>query len=203
MPQASGWGEGDRINHVPPTKPLPPATASGGWEGYAPGWRVGAQPIQLTATDVTVEPTRLSSFISTRPGDDMPEILARGPADSLFVDVGLGFLVVPTAGTYALTTRLERPAASPAACLVRLGFGPHRVTSNIELGFETDFSRTFPVARFALEPGLYSIGWAFGCWHNHRITAPGRMTVLIQRPGETALTPVRPNEIVHLDISQP
>jgi hypothetical protein len=87
--------------------------------------------------------------------------------------------------------------------LLRLGFGPRRVVSEVELSIANDVSKTFDPAKFDLQPGLYSIGWAFGCWRDREVVGPGRMTVLLSHPGEPHLAPARSDEIVRLKTTPP
>jgi hypothetical protein len=126
----------------------------------------------------------------------MAQILAKGPSASLYVGVGSGFLAVRTAGIYTISARLERPAAPVADCLVRLGFGPRRVLSNLEVAITGDISKTFAGARFDLQPGLYLIGWAFGCWHDGKVIGPGRMTLLVGDSSGQDLHPARSEDLV-------
>ncbi|MGA9868048.1 MAG: hypothetical protein WBQ75_16610 [Acetobacteraceae bacterium] len=165
--------------------------------GYEVGWRVTANPIQVSPTlDVNLQPIPLTAFSVDGPSVDMAQIAAGGPKGSLYVGVGSGFLAVRTAGVYALSVRVERPAAPIANCLVRMGFASRRIVSNLELAVVKDFSKAFDAARFDLQPGLYPIDWAFGCWHDHDVIGPGRMTVLVGHPGEPTLLPARFDDIV-------
>ncbi len=99
--------------------------------------------------------------------------------------------------------RWRTPAGRVADCLVRLGFGPHRIVSNLEVGIADDVSKAFDAARFDLQPGLYLIGWAYGCWHDQEVTGPGRMVLLIGHPGERTLQPARPDDIVRAERIEP
>lgn len=181
-----------------PARPLPSVGANGALIGYETGWRTTALPIAVSPTlDVAVKPTRLtpdhdlygSSF-------DMAQIMAGGPKTSLYVGVGSGFLAIRTAGVYALSVRFERPVGPLADCLMRLGFGPRRIVSNHEVGVAGDTSKVFDTVRFDLQPGLYPIDWAFGCWHAHEVIGPGRMTLLVGHPGEETLMAARSGDIV-------
>ena len=126
----------------------------------------------------------------------MAQIKDHGPKTSLYVGVGEAFLVVKDGGIYALSARLERPAAPVADCLVRLGFGPRRIVSDLGVGISSELSKTFEPVRFSLQPALFAIGWAFGCWHDGEVVGPGRMTLLISRPGERDLQPASAGDIV-------
>jgi hypothetical protein len=194
----------DQPHAVAPTKPLPATGADGALAGYAAGWRVATAPIQVSRTlDVDVKTTRLTGFVLNEPAVDMSEIIAGGPRNALYVGIGSGFLVVKAGGVYALSARLERPAGQAADCLIRLGFGQYRIVSNLEIAVVNDVSKAFDAARFDLKPGLYSIGWAFGCWHDQEVTAPGRLVLLIGHPGEPTPQPARPDEIVRPDPREP
>jgi hypothetical protein len=133
----------------------------------------------------------------------MARLLVEGPKSSPFAGVGSAFLAVKTAGIYTVSGSFEHPAGRAANCLVRLGFGPKRVVSELEMSLVNDISQTFDPIKFDLQPGLYSIGWVFGCWHEQEEVGPGRMTVLIGHPGETGLQPARPGEIVHAKAGGP
>jgi hypothetical protein len=108
------------------------------------------------------------------------------------------FLAIGTAGVYTLSARLERPADKEVDCLVRMGLGPHRIMSNVELSVSQDYVRSFAVGTFDLRPGLYELIWAFGCWHGESVFGPGRLTILIGRPGEPAPRPLRDGEILRM-----
>jgi hypothetical protein len=198
-PQAPDvWSSASGPPHaVEPARPLPPLGTDGIPDGYQGGWRVTSVPIEVgPALDVDVKLTPLNGFLIDEPDVDSSKIVAGGPASTLFVGVGSGFLVAKTAGIYALSVRLERPAGQVANCLVRLGFGSHRITSDLELSLTNQVFKSFDSARFDMQPGLYSIGWAFGCWHDREVTAPGRMVLLIAHPGEPTPRPARYDEIV-------
>lgn len=194
----------DQPPTIEPAKPLPPTGPDGELAGYAAGWRATTQPIEVGATlDVDLKPTPLTAFSLDGPTFDMAQIIAAGPKSSLYVGVGSGILAIRAAGVYALSVRFERPAAQPADCLMRLGFGAHRIVSNLEVAVVGDVSKTFDAARFDLQPGLYTIGWAFGCWHNQEVIGPGRMTLLVGHPGEQTLLPARSGDIVRPEQVRP
>lgn len=146
--------------------------------------------------DVTVSPSPLTGFLLDGPRIEVAQLMAQKPEAPLYVGVGSGLLAVRTAGIYAVTARLERPAGPVAQCLTRLGFGPYRIVSNFGVDMVSDIATTFNVARFDLQPGLYPIEWAFGCWHEGAETALGRLTVLIGHPGEPAPVLARADDIV-------
>lgn len=189
---------------VAPTVPLPQTDAAGGLVGFKPGWRMATQRIDLrSGYDVNVDSTPLTASPLSGAKVEMAQIIAQAPKVPLYAGTAQGFLAVRTAGVYALSARFDRPPAEPADCLIRLAFGPHRVTSNIEISVFNDVSKTYEEARFTLEPGLYSIGWAFTCWHDQTVTAPGSLTILVGHPDEPKPMPARTDEIVHREAASP
>jgi hypothetical protein len=182
---------------VAPARPLPLNTPDGVPLAYEKGWQVTINPIEISPTlDVDLKPNALKAFPLDGTTIELERILENGPRDQRYVGVGSGFLVVRAEGVYAISARLERPSAEPADCLIRLGFGPGRIVSEHAIGLVKDVIRTFQPAHFELKTGIYRIGWAFGCWHEQRAVGPGRMTVLIEHPGEAGLQPARPDDIV-------
>jgi hypothetical protein len=187
----------DQPQIVQPSRSLPPVEADGALAGYEAGWRATTHPIQISATlDADLKPTSLTAFLLDGSSVDMAQIIKGGPAASLYVGVGAGFLAVRTGGVYALSARIERPAGPRADCLIRLVFGSRRIVSNLEVAVVSDLMRAFDVAQFNLQPGLYAIGWAFGCWQDHTVIGPGRMTLLVGHPGDQTLQPARSDDIV-------
>lgn len=183
-------------NAVAPAHPLPASGPGGALVGFAPGWNEAVAPVTINPTDVDVSRERIGRFTGDSPDIDFAQIVRHGPDDRMFVGVGFGFLAVRTAGVYAIAARLDRDGGARANCLLRLGFGPHRINSNIEIGVPASASKTFDAPRFDLQPGLYPIGWAFGCWHGKEIIGTAHMTVLIGHPGENGLQPARDGDIV-------
>jgi len=171
--------------------------------GYELGWRVTTTPIQISSTmDVDVKTTPLTAFSLEGLTVDVAQIFAGGPKVSLYAGLGQGFLAIRTAGVYTLTLRLERSAGPSADCLTRLGFGPHRIVSTLNIGFGNDV-KTFEAPRFDLQPGLYPIGWAFSCWHGHEVVGPGRITLLVGHPGDPTPLPARSADIVRQERIEP
>jgi hypothetical protein len=193
-------GAGDQPKTAQPARPLPPANPDGTLAGYQAGWIVTAHSVQITATmDANIDRSTLNGFnvfSLVGPDIDMARIAAAGPKNTSYIGIGSGFLVVREPGVYAMTASYERPAGPPASCLIRLGFGGGLVVANLELNLVNSSSRSFNVDRFDLQPGLYPILWAFGCWHEHEMSGLGRMHVLIAHPGEPTPLPARPGDIV-------
>jgi hypothetical protein len=188
----------DPVHSLQPASPLPPMTANGELSTYVPGWRAAINELEISQTlNIGIKREPISGFTYDGATIDMARLLAEGPKSSPFAGLGSAFLVVKTAGIYALSLNFERPAGQTANCLLRLGFGPKRVVSEVELSMVGDVSKTFDPVKFDLQPGLYPIGWAFGCWHEHDEVGPGRMTVLVSHPDEPQPRTARPDEIVH------
>lgn len=198
VPQRSdNWNPNDdQPQSVQAAASLPPMTANGELSGYVPGWRATIHEVEPTPFDVSVKREPISGFALDGATIDMAHLVDQGPKSSPFVGVGSAFLVVKSAGIYTLSSSFARPAGQAVNCLVRFAFGPKRVVAEFEMSVVSDISQTFDPIKFDLQPGLFSIGWAFGCWHEREEAGPGRMTVLISHPGETGLEPVPPGEIV-------
>ena len=198
IPQSSGRAEiAPPVRTVQPAHPLPAVAADGSLVGFVQGWRVAIQPIDVPATlEVDVKTAVLATFLLDGSSVDMAQIMAHGPRNALYVAVSYGLLVVRTAGSYALSAQLDRSSGPTAHCLTRLGFGSGRILSSVGIDVPGDMSRTFDSTRFDLQPGLYPISWAFGCWHDREVLGPGRMVLMIKHPDEQTLKPVPPAEIV-------
>ena len=196
-PTTENWNTTGDPQKVEPARQMPPVDANGGLGGYETGWRAAVFALDITPTlNTDIKRTPLSSFFVDGSTIESAQIIAAGPKNTRFVGAGSGFLAVRAPGTYAITLRFERPPGPTADCLKRLGFGTRNVVSNYELGNPGNVSKTFDAARFDLQPGLYPISWVFGCWKDQEAVGPGRISVLIGHPGEQALQPARPDEIV-------
>jgi hypothetical protein len=181
----------------PPERPLPAPGA------FVPGWEGAIHAMTIAATlDADVAPAPLSGARLDRTGVgtasiDMASILAAGPRSGLYAGIGTAMLAVKTAGVYAVSLRLERDSPEPANCLTRLFFARYRLVSNLILGITGHAVRDYDPDQFVLQPGLYPIAVGFACWRGDRMVGPGAVTVLIRRPGEAALAPLRADEIMH------
>lgn len=194
---AENWSTRGELQTVEPAGPIPPADANGGLTGYEAGWRAAIHAIEISPTyNTDIKQTPLSAFFVDGSKIDLAQIIAAGPKDTKFVGTGSGFLVIRAPGTYAISLRFDRPPGPTAACLTRLGFGPRKVASNYDLANSGNVSKTYDAVRFDLQPGLYPISWAFGCWREQETVGPGRITVVMSQPGDQALQPVRPDDIV-------
>jgi hypothetical protein len=203
--RADNWNvDENQAQKVQPSAPLPAMTANGELSGYVPGWRGTINDLEFGQTlDVALKREPISGFVHDGPTIDVARLLTERPKGPPFAGVGTGFLAVKTAGTYSLSINFARPAGQAADCLLRLGFGPRRVVSELELSLVGDISKTFDPIKFDLQPGLYNIAWAFGCWHEHEEIGPGQMTVLVGHPGEGQLAPARPGDIVRAKTAGP
>jgi hypothetical protein len=190
---------------VQAARPLPPITAAGALSGYIPGWRATLHQIVVKpALNVDLERDPLVGFVLDGSTIDMTRLIAEGPKGPPFAGTGAGFLAIKTAGVYALSARFDRSAGRVANCIVRLGFGGKRVVSVEEIGIANDVSKTYDPIRFNLQPGLYNIAWAFGCWHDAEMSPSGRMTVLVGHPdAHLQLSTARPDEIVRVKPAPP
>jgi hypothetical protein len=201
-PQASeSWSTRGEPNTVQPALPIPPVGAHGKLSGYVAGWRATIHTVEVSPTyNTEINPTPSSAFFVDGSTIDLAPIIAAGSKDTKFVGVGSGFLVIRTPGIYALSLRFERPAGPIADCLARLIFGPHKVVSSYNVANAGNSSKTFDAARFDLKPGLYSIGWVLGCWRDQATVGPGHITVLMSHPGDQALQPAGPDDIVRPEL---
>jgi len=163
-----------------------------------PGWTVLAMGMTLDAsgTNADIEPPALSAFHHDGATLSMAEILAHGPEDRLFAAVGTGALRIDQPGQYGLALRLSRTDAQAANCSVRLAFGGKPVFRQGEVGLTAAISRTYGPAELSLTPGLYKMNVSLACWSDGKLSAPGEMTVLLRRPGEAGLMPLRAEDIL-------
>ncbi|KAA0686472.1 hypothetical protein DTW90_34115 [Neorhizobium sp. P12A] len=192
------WDTSAEPQAVKPAHSLPPVGADGLFVGAKQGWQVVVNAVHVDVMlQVKVDPTPLTGFTAEGPGIEMDRVLASQPGAPIYAAKGLGYIAVRTAGIHTISLRLERPAGHAANCIAGLGFAGHKVYSNVALNLVSDVSQTYPPARFDLEPGLYPLEWVFGCWHDQAETGPGKITLLIQHPGEDSLQPARDDEIIH------
>ena len=201
---ADRWDTSGEPQTAKPDRPLPPVGANGALSGYEPGWQGTINPVDIKPMlDVTLKSTPLSAFFLDGPKIEMAQIIAAGPKNTPFAGVGSGFLAIRTPGVYAVSIRFERALGPIADCLVRLGFGPRRIVSNLLLADPGNTSKTYDAARFNLQPGLYQLAWAFGCWHDNEVVGPGRITILVSHPADQTLQPALPADIVRRERIKP
>jgi hypothetical protein len=179
-----------------PLAPLPHPGLDGKIAGLEPGWAGAIQKVLIGATmDPNVLPERGARFTLPPGPVDVSKIIEAGPPTGTFVGVENGVLLVREAGVYHVTVRLRRSSFEAADCLVRLGFGAHRVLSQYGTGIVGEHDETWPAVAFDLKPGSYLVLMAFGCWRGDQMLGPGELTLMIEHPNETAPQPARADEI--------
>ena len=182
---------------VLPDEPFPSGAARAIPAGLTTGWSAQVQPIILgAALDVNVLPTPLARFPLDQLVIELDRIVAAGPPGGLFVGRANAVLAIRKAGIYGISIRTERASDRTANCLQRLGFAHRRLVSNLSLNLRGSTRHDYDPARFDLRPGMYGIAVVFGCWSGQSAVGPGTLTVLIQHPGDSALQPVGPDEIL-------
>lgn len=185
------------VTAVVPDAALPDADTNGATAGLTTGWMGPIVPITINAAlDADVLSKPVGTFSTDQVAIELDQIIAAGPPHGLFVGIGEAFLAIRAAGTYGLSLRADRISDVAANCLIRLGFAHRRLVSNLRLDVSGSFTHTFDPTEFALQPGLYRVGVVFGCWKGDQAVGPGRLTLLIQRPGEAQPTPPHPSEIL-------
>ena len=197
---ATMWPPGDsQPNTAKPYALLPELDASGSpaESSFRPGWTVQIRSIEMVSGHFwTIGPKAISGFINQGASIDIYRIKSSAPPASESIGMGTTLLIVRTAGLYSLAVKTERFTATPADCLSSLHFADKKITVARDNGLFTDFARTYPAAHFDLKPGLYFMAWEFGCWRDKQLTGPGTLTVLMARPGETELSPIRAEDVV-------
>lgn len=132
-----------------PVRRLPPIGTGGTLSGFETGWQGVILPIEVTPTlDVHVLPTPLAMFKLDQTDIDMARITAAGPAAGLYVGVQTATLAVKAAGTYAISTRIERSSPQLADCLTRLGFAGHRLVSDLGVNLSGVVSHSYDPVEF-------------------------------------------------------
>ncbi len=180
-----------------PSALLPPRDAMGGIMGFQPGWAGGIQPITVDATmDVNVIATSLGSFTLDQPTIPLARVLAAGPPTGLFVGTGRAFFVARTSGSYTVSARLTRDGTRSANCIVRLGSAHHRILRNVVLNAAGDAVLNFPSTAFQLDPGLFLVQFAVGCWRGDVMDGSGELTLMVRHPGDAASRPVPADEVM-------
>jgi len=196
-PSTDLWNTTGEVQTTPPARPLPPADAHGGLKGYEPGWQAGIHTVEVTPTwNTEIKQTALNGFFVDGSTIELDPIIAAGPRNTRFIGAGSAFLVVRTPGLYALALRFEKPLGQVADCLMRLSLGPRKINANFDIATPGNISKIFNIARFDLQPGLYAVGWGFGCWKDHEMVGNARITILVSHPGEQTLQPALPDDFV-------
>jgi hypothetical protein len=196
-PSKRDRGSPDAPKPAIPAKPLPALRADGSAIGYDPGWSVTANPVTLNRpVDANVGATPIDGFTLAEPTVTMARLLEGRPKNKLFAGVASGFLVIRQAGTYGISARLERTPGPLADCLVRFGMNRESLVRNLRLNMVQRVTVDYEPAWFALQPGLYSVGWAFGCWHGNEMSDLGQFSLMITEPGRHDARPLEAGDIV-------
>ncbi len=179
-----------------PRAPLPPRDASGRYAGLQPGWVGGVQSFTVDATMDVRLVAPAGSFTLDQPAIPLSRILDAGPATGLFAGTGTALFAVPSGGSYAFSARLTRAGTQSATCMVWLGSAHHRILRNEVLDVAADGVLNFPPVQFRLQPGLFIIQFATGCWRGSQMDGAGELILMVRRPGEAALTPATAAEVL-------
>lgn len=180
-----------------PGAALPSGDPHGGYAGYQNGWIGDIQPISVDATlDVNVIATSEGRFMLDQPSIPLERIVDAAPPTGLFVGVEKSFFVVRTPGLYAFSARLTRTGTQSANCLVRLASGRHQMLRTVVLNTAGTAVLNFAPTEFRLEPGLFFLQVAEGCWRGDRMVGAGELTLLVRHPDDTALKPATADEVI-------
>jgi hypothetical protein len=176
---------------------LPRADKQGRFAGYQTGWQGDIQPLRIEPTlDANVLPSVIGHFTLEQSVIPLARILDAGPQEGLFVGVAKTFLVIRAAGLYAISVRLARLGLQTANCLARVGISEHRLVRSMNLNAAGWAVLNYPATELRLEPGLFAVGVAVGCWSGNQMVGPGEATLMIRHPGEPALRPAGDDEVI-------
>ena len=188
---------GDQPYTEAPTVALPQKDANGGFVGFEPGWFGNIVPMTVAATmDVDVIASPITSLALDGPTIPLARVLDAGPPNGLFVAAPRTLFVVQTPGLYAFSVRLTWSGTQSANCVVRLGSAHHRMIRSVNLNVASETVLNYAQTEFRLQPGLFLLQGAIGCWRGAQAAAPGTVTVLVRRPGEVEPTPVAADEVI-------
>ena len=180
-----------------PSGPLPSTDASGHFAGFRTGWVGLIQPITVDAAlDTHVAPTVLARFAVDQTTISLAQVLDAGAPSGLFVGTAKTFFAATTPGLYAFSARFTRSSPQSADCLVWLETPKHRMVRNVNLNLNGQAVLNFVPTAFELQPGLFVLEVAVGCWRGDRMVGPGELTVMVRHPGETGLQPARDDELI-------
>ena len=180
-----------------PSAALPRMDAGGRFVGFQPGWLGAINPMSVDATmDANVIGAALGHFTLDQPTIPLARVLDAGPPTGLFVGTVQSLFVVQTPGVYALSVRLTRSGTQSADCLVRFNSAKHRMVRSINLNTNGQAVLNFPPTEFRLEPGLFLMSMAVGCWRGDHVVGAGDVTVMVRHPGEPGLKPLAADEVI-------
>ena len=203
-PHASGWAVPSRTTDATdkprteaPLARLPAAGADGELAGFTTGWLAGIHQAEVSPTlTVNLHSDTLSSYRLDVPEIDLARIIQEAPKTGLYVGVEEAALAVRVAGRTSLALRTDHAGGATVDCLVRFSLNGHRIASNYEGDLNPYASRMPDSADFDLQPGLYRIGVAFGCWRGQEMAGPAKLSLMIRHPGEAALHPASAEDIL-------
>jgi hypothetical protein len=67
---------------------------------------------------------------------------------------------------------------------------------NIRLDVNGQAVLSFAPTEFQLEPGLFLLAVAAGCWRGDGMVGPGDVTLMVRRPGQAVLKPIAADELI-------
>jgi hypothetical protein len=180
-----------------PTAALPRTDESGRFVGFQPGWQGTIQPMSVDAVmNVHVVGSVLTNFTLDQPTIPLARILDAGPPTGLFVGIAKAFLVIQTPGLYALSVRLTRSGTQSADCLIGFGSAKHPMVRDVNINTSGQAVLNFRPTMFQLEPGLFRLTVAVGCWRGDHMVGPGEVTVMVNRPGDHMMRPAAADELI-------
>ena len=166
-----------------PSVALPSIDARGGYVGFQTGWNGAIQPFSVDATqDVNVIASVQARFTLDQATISLERIADAAPPNGLFVGTGRSFFVIKSAGLYAFSARLTRTGTQSANCLVRFASGHHQMLRSVVLNSAGDAVLNFAPTEFRLEPGLFLLQTAVGCWRGDHVVGSGEMALLVRVP---------------------
>ena len=180
-----------------PSAALPAGDTTGRVPGLQPGWVGGILPMTVDATmSVNLTATSLGSFTFDQPTIPLARVVEAGPPTGLFVGMARSFFVAREAGVYAFSARLTRGGTQSANCVVRLSSAHHRILRNEVLHAAGDAVLDFPPTEFRLEPGLFRLELAVGCWRGGVTVGSGELALMVRHPGDAVLKPASAVEVM-------
>ena len=180
-----------------PSAPLPRSNGTNRIGGLQPGWVGGILPMTIDAVmGVNIVGTSLGSFTLDQPTIPLKRITDAGPPTGLFVGATRAFFVARTRGVYAFSARLTRDGTQSADCIVRLNSAHHRILRNEVLHAAGDAVLDFQPIAFRLDPGLFALQLAVGCWRGDVTAGSGELTLMVRHPGDEALRPAGVTEVM-------
>ena len=184
-----------------PTEAMPPNGPSTILARLRPGWLGEILTVQgQDEFDLSLGNVPLGKVSIPGPGLDMSTLIAAAPGPGRHALAASGAWMVRGAGHHALSVRVSRPAGrdvAPANCLSRVLVGGRLAISQVQIGVGAGQSLTYDPVVLDLQPGFYKIAMAFGCWHGDGTPAGSTGSLMLRRPGEAELSPMRGSELYY------